>query len=87
MKVNKEGEPVGKAGDDSKRAKRKEIFMKLVDMEEELHNKIFSNQTGMFPYMSSKGTQYVMVMLDYDSSYIMMEGLQDCTAGEMVQAY
>ena len=50
VKVNKEGEPLGRAGDDSNRAKRKEIFMKLVDMEEELHNKTFSNQTGAFPY-------------------------------------
>ena len=43
VKVNEEGEPVERAGDDSNRAKRKEIFMKLVDMEEELHNKIFTD--------------------------------------------
>ena len=60
--------------------------MKLVDMEDELQNKIFSNQTG-FPYQSSKDTWYVMVMLDYVSSYIMMEGMQDQTTKEMVQAY
>ena len=33
---------------------------------------------------ASKGTQCVMVMLDYVSSYIMMEGLRDWMAGKMV---
>ena len=35
---------------------KKTIFMKLVNMEEKLHNKIFTDQTGAFPYRLSKGT-------------------------------
>ena len=52
--VNEEGEPVEKG--DSDKTKQKQIFMKLVTMEEELHNKIFTDQTGAFPHRSSKGT-------------------------------
>ena len=45
--VNEDGIPVGDMGDSSTKAKRKEIFMRLVDMEEELHNKVFSNQRAI----------------------------------------
>ena len=35
--------------DNLTKAKRKEIFIKLVDFKDALHNKIFSDQTGTFP--------------------------------------
>ena len=59
--------------DNLTKATRKDIFMRLVDMEDVLHNKVFLDQTGTFPYQSSKGMRYMMVMLEYDSNYIMVE--------------
>ena len=73
--------------DNSTKTKRKEIFIKLVDFEDALHNKIFSDQTGTFPYRSSQGMRYVMVVLECDTNYIMVEGMRDQMAGKMVQAY
>ena len=87
VKVNERGIPVEEMGDNLTKAKRKEIFIKLVDLKDALHNKIFSDQTGAFPYRSSWGMRYVMVVLECDTNYIMVEGMQDRMAGKMVQAY
>ena len=87
MKVNASEVSVGDTVENSKRAKRKDIFMRLVDMENALHNKIFSDQTSTFPYRLSRGIRYVMVVLECDTNYIMVEGMRDRTAGEMTQAY
>ena len=54
---------------------------------DELHSKIFLDQTGTFPYRSSRGMRYVMVVLECNTNYIMVEGMQDRMAGKMVQAY
>ena len=48
VKMKDKGEPVGNMGVHSNKAKKKEIFMKLVDVEDELHKKIFSDQTDVF---------------------------------------
>ena len=49
VKVNKNETPVGDMGNNSTKAKRKEIFIRLVDIEDALPNKNFSDQTGAFP--------------------------------------
>ena len=67
--------PVGDMGDNSPKAKRKEICMRLVNIEGALHNKIFLDQTGAFPYRLSRGMRYVMVVLECDTNYIMVEGM------------
>ena len=87
VKVNEHGIPVGNMVSNSTKAKRKEIFMRLVNIEEELYKKIFSYQTGAFPYKLSKGTRYVMVLLEYNSENIMTESMEDCMAGKMIRAY
>ena len=74
VKVNASKVPVEDRGDNSTKAKRKDIFMRLVDMEDTLHNKIFSDQTGAFPYRLSKGMRYVMVVLECNTNYIMIKG-------------
>ena len=38
--------------------------------------KLYSDQTGRFPYVSSRGNQYIMLMNDEDSNEIMVEALK-----------
>lgn len=67
--------------------KSKEIYVRVVDMQGECHNTIFMDQTGAFPAISSHGNRYLMVLLEYDSSYIMVEAMKNRSAGETVRAY
>ena len=73
VKRSKNGKPEEDKEENSTKAKRKETFIKLVDLEEELHNKIFTDKTGTFPYRSSQGIRYVMVVLECKTNYIMVE--------------
>ena len=75
--------PEDDMADNSTKTKRKEIFIKLVDLKDALHNKIFSDQTGTFPYRLSRGIRYVMVVLECNTNYIMVKGMRDRTAGKM----
>ena len=52
-----------------------------------LKNTTYSDQTGHFPYTSYKGNKYVMVMVEIDSSGILVEPLSDKIAEEMTRAY
>jgi hypothetical protein len=57
-----------------------------VKEEEELQN-IYSNQTGRFAKKSSKGNQYIMVLVHIDSRSILVAAMKDQTSGEMIRAY
>ncbi len=57
-----------------------------VEKEEELHS-IYSDQTGRFPKKSSKGNQYIMVLVHIDSGAILVAPMKDWTSGEMIRAY
>eukprot|EP00804_Cyclotella_cryptica_P014189 CCRYP_005610-RA/>CCRYP_005610-RA protein AED:0.40 eAED:0.40 QI:0/0/0/1/0/0/3/0/300 len=46
-------------------------------------NTIFSDQTGQFPHRSSSGNHYLMVMVDIDSSAILVEPLKNRTDIEL----
>ena len=48
--------------------KEHEIHTKLVDLQETL----YTNQTGKFPHLLSKGNIYIMVATYIDSSYIFL---------------
>ncbi len=65
-----------------------DIFTRVYDVEEEeeLHS-IYSDQTGRFPRKSSKGNQYIMVLVHIDSSAILVAPMKDRTSGEMIRAY
>ncbi len=63
------------------------IFVKIYDLEDEAQLKMYTNQTGCFPKKSSCGNQYIMVLIELDSNTIFVEGMKNCTAGEMIQAY
>ena len=49
--------------------------------------KAYSDQTGAFPYKSSRGNQYIMIVYDFDSNAILQEPLRDRTAGEINRAW
>ena len=67
--------------------KQKIIFCKVYDVEEEATHKIWTDQTGRFPKQSSRGNQYIMVLVESDSSAILVEPMKNRTAGEMTRAY
>ena len=46
--------------------KEHDIFIQIVDLKET----IYTDQTGKFPYLSSKGNRYVMVGIHVDANYI-----------------
>ena len=69
--------------------KHHDIFTQVYHIEDEeaLHN-IFSDQMGHFPTKkSSKGNQYIMIMVHIKRATILVVTMKDCTSGEMIQAY
>ena len=49
--------------------------------------KIFTDQTGTFPIASSRGVKAVMVLYDYDSNAILVEGITCRSKGELLRAF
>ena len=49
--------------------------------------KAYSNQTGKFPHLSSRGNQYIFVYYDYDSNAVLVEALPNRTAGALTKAW
>ncbi len=52
--------------------KERDIYTKIYDVRET----IFSDQTGQFPTRSLSGNNYIMVMVDIDSSGILVEPIK-----------
>jgi hypothetical protein len=44
---------------------------------------IYTDQTGIFPVVSSKGNKYIMILYDYDSNAILAQPIKDRTAPEL----
>lgn len=57
----------------------------MVDMQV-ITGKTYSDLTGRFPVVSSRGNQYIFIMYDYDSNAILAEPIKNRTAGEIVRA-
>ena len=53
----------------------------------EVTGNIFTDQTGRFPVMSSKGNQYIMVLYDYDYSAILAKPMKNRSESELVRVY
>ncbi len=67
--------------------KEKSIFFKILDMEDEATQKIWTDQSGRFPKKSMKGSQYMMVLTETDSNAILVEPMKNRTSGEMIRVY
>jgi hypothetical protein len=48
---------------------------------------IYTDQTGRFPVVSSKGNNYIMIVYDYDSNVILSQPIKDRTAPELLKAF
>ena len=63
--------------------KTHEMFAKIVDLKETM----YSDQTGKFPYLSSKGNRYIMVAYHTDANYMFQEVMKNRTEGQMNKSY
>jgi hypothetical protein len=63
--------------------KVKDIFVKVYDVRET----VFTDQTGQFPTKSQSGNKYIMIMVDIDSSTILVEPIKTRTDAELTRAY
>eukprot|EP00957_Ditylum_brightwellii_P117499 8961381-Ditylum_brightwellii.AAC.1 len=63
-----------------------EISPGIIDLEPGT-GKIFTDQTGRFPILSSRGFQYIYVLYDYDSNAILAEPIRNHTEGELIRAF
>jgi hypothetical protein len=48
---------------------------------------IYTDQTGRFPVVSSKGNKYIMILYDYDSNVILAQPIKDRTSHELLRAF
>jgi hypothetical protein len=48
---------------------------------------IYTDQTGRFPVVSSKGNKYIMILYDYDINAILAQPIKDRTAPELLTAF
>lgn len=67
--------------------KQKKTFVCVIDIQDELAQQSFTDQTGRFPTTSSQGNQYIMAMAQVDSNTILMEPMRNRIAGEMVRTW
>ncbi len=63
------------------------IFIRVLDMEDEATQKIFTNQPGCFPKKSSRGNQYIMVLTKIDINAILIEPMKNRAISKMIWAY
>jgi hypothetical protein len=64
--------------------KAKDVYIKVYNATETMH----SNQTGgRFPATSSRGNQYMMVLVEVDRNFIAAELMKNRSEGAMIKAY
>jgi hypothetical protein len=67
--------------------KQKEAIIRIYDLSHETERLMYTDQTGRFPQKSSRGNQYIMVLIEIDSNAILVEAMKNRTTGEMIRAY
>ena len=60
--------------------------MKIIDTHD-MRNTIYSDQTGKFPVRARSGNCYIMVMVEIDSNYTLVQPMKNRSDGEMIKAY
>ena len=66
--------------------KGQDVYIKMVDTWD-MKNTIYSDQTGKFPVKSRAGNRYIMVMVEIDSNYILVEPMKNKTDDKMIATY
>ena len=62
-----------------------ETICTIIDFRQK--EKAYADLTGRFPFVSSKGNQYFVVVYDYDSNLILVEVIPDRNAETITKAY
>ena len=63
---------------------------KMHDVYIKVHNvteTMYTDQTGRFPATSTRGNQYIMVLVEVDGNYIDAEPMKNKTEGSMIKTY
>ncbi len=68
-------------------SKQKEAIMQTFDLNDKAKCLMYTDQTGRFPKKSSRGNQYIMVLIEIDGNAILREAMKNQTAGKMIRAY
>ena len=63
--------------------KAKDVYIKIFNSSETMH----TDQTGRFPATSSRGNQYIMVLVEVDGNFIDAEPMKNRSEGAMIKAY
>ena len=66
--------------------KTEHVYAAIINPQETT-GKIYTDQTGQFPTVSSRGNKYLMVLYDYDSNAILAEPLKSRKQQEILRAY
>jgi hypothetical protein len=67
--------------------KEKTIFYCILNLEDKAMQTIWMDQPGRFPKKSSKGNQYIMVLMESNSNVILVETMKNCSSGKMIWAH
>jgi hypothetical protein len=59
------------------------MYTKIHNASKTMH----SNFTGRFPALSSRGNQYILVLVEVDGNYIDAEPMKNKTEGSIIKAY
>ena len=63
------------------KARVNEFYLKTID----LTSKLYSDQTGRFPVILSRGNKYVMIVYDHDSNTILVRPLKTKSAQKQLK--
>ncbi len=67
--------------------KQKEAIIRTFDLSNKAERLMYTDRTGRFPKKSSKGHQYIMVLIEIDSNAILVKAMKNRSTGEMMRAY
>ena len=82
-----EGTPIEEEEEVPRNKKMKQLAVRVVNMADFFKETIDSDQTGRFPFRSSRGYQYVMIIAESDSDAIFYEPVRNKEAGSLVKAW
>jgi hypothetical protein len=78
----KDAELIDQAPDPDHGIKTQYVYAETIDA-----GQIYTDQTGRFPVVSSKGNKYIMVLYDYDRNAILAKPIKNRTAPELLKAF
>jgi hypothetical protein len=79
---NKDAQLIDSETDQDRGIKTQFVYAATIDA-----GQIYTDQTGRFTVVSSKGNKYIMILYDYDSNAILAEPIKDRTSPELLNAF